>query len=256
MTEPIVAKNLDAAGIRHGFFTRQGGVSDGVYASLNCGFGSRDRTGDVAENRSRVARTLAVDPQALNTVHQVHSADVAIAAAVWEPAAAPRADAMVCRTPGIAIGVLTADCGPVLLADSESGVIGAAHAGWRGALDGIVEAIIGAMCDLGASRERIAAALGPCIAQPSYEVGPEFRDAFLAGDDANDAFFVASDRPMHFRFDLPGYVARRLARAGIAAVERLDVDTYAEADRCFSYRRATHAGEDDYGRLISAIALV
>lgn len=256
MTEPIVAKNLDVAGIRHGFFTRQGGVSDGVYASLNCGFGSRDRTDDVAENRSRVAQTLAVDTQALNTVHQVHSADVATVTAAWEPAAAPRADAMVCRTPGIAIGVLTADCGPVLLADADAGIIGAAHAGWRGALNGIVEATIGAMCDLGANLERIRAALGPCIAQDSYEVGPEFRDAFLAADEANDSFFVASDRPTHFRFDLPGYVAQRLARAGIAAVERLEVDTYAETEHCFSYRRATHAGEDDYGRLISAIALV
>ncbi len=256
MTEPIVARNLDAAGIRHGFFTRQGGVSGGVYASLNCGFGSRDRTDDVAENRSRVARTLAVDRQALNTVHQVHSAEVATVAAGWEPAAAPRADAMVCRTPGIAIGVLTADCGPVLFADPEAGVIGAAHAGWRGSLNGIVEATVDAMCGLGARIERIEAALGPCIAQASYEVGPEFRDAFLAADEANDGFFVVSDRPAHFRFDLPGYVVQRLARAGIAAVERLDVDTYAEADRCFSYRRATHAGEDDYGRLISAIALV
>ena len=256
MTEPIVATNLNAAGIRHGFFTRQGGVSDGIYASLNCGFGSRDRTDDVAENRSRVARTLAVNRPALNTVHQVHSADVTTVTTAWEPAAAPRADAMVCRTPGIAIGVLTADCGPILLADAEAGVIGAAHAGWRGALNGIVEATIGAMCDLGAGRERIAAALGPCIAQASYEVGPEFRDAFLDADAANDGFFVSSDRPNHFRFDLPGYVDERLARAGIATVERLDVDTYAEADRCFSYRRATHAGEDDYGRLISAIALV
>ena len=256
MTEPIIANSLDTAGIRHGFFTRQGGVSGGVYASLNCGFGSRDRADDVAENRARVARSLAVDRHALNTVHQVHSADVATVAAPWEPAAAPRADAMVSRTPGIAIGVLTADCAPILLADPAAGVIGAAHAGWRGALDGIVEATVRAMCDLGAQVERIRAALGPCIAQASYEVGPEFRAAFLAADDSNDAFFIASDRPTHFRFDLPGYVAQRLARAGIDAVERLDVDTYAEAERCFSYRRATHAGEDDYGRLISAIALV
>ena len=256
MTEPVVATNLNAAGVRHGFFTRQGGVSEGIYASLNCGFGSRDRADDVAENRSRVAQALAVDRQALNTVHQIHSADVATVATVWEPAAAPRADAMVCRTPGIAIGVLTADCGPILLADAEVGVIGAAHAGWRGALNGIVEATIDAMCDLGAGRARIAAALGPCIAQASYEVGPEFRDAFLDAEATNDGFFIASDRRDHFRFDLPGYVAQRLARAGIATLERLEVDTYAEADRCFSYRRATHAGEDDYGRLISAIALV
>ncbi len=256
MTEPIVAGNLEATGIRHGFFTREGGVSDGIYASLNCGFGSRDRSGDVAENRSRVARALAVDTGALNTVHQVHSADVATVDAAWDPAAAPRADAMVCRTPGIAIGVLTADCGPVLLADPDAGVIGAAHAGWRGALSGIVEAAVGAMCGLGAERARIRAALGPCIAQASYEVGPEFRDAFLADDEANAGYFTAADRPAHFRFDLAGYVAARLARAGVASVERHDIDTYAETGQCFSYRRATHAGEDDYGRLISAIALV
>lgn len=256
MAEPMVAKNLESAGIRHGFFSRRGGVSGGLYASLNCGFGSRDRADDVAENRSRVAHALGVDRLALNTVHQVHSADVAPVAAAWEPAAAPRADAMVSRTPGIAIGVLTADCGPVLFADPEAGVIGAAHAGWRGALNGVVEATLAAMCDMGAAIERIRAAVGPCIAQESYEVGPEFRAEFLAADDANDGFFVASDRPTHFRFDLPGYVAHRLAGAGIAAIERLDIDTYAETEHCFSYRRATHAGEDDYGRAISAIALV
>ncbi|HZD24767.1 MAG TPA: peptidoglycan editing factor PgeF [Alphaproteobacteria bacterium] len=242
-------------GVRHGFFTREGGVSRGIYASLNCGYGSGDSRADVGENRARVAAQLGLGGDALITIHQVHSPDVTIVERPWAPGEAPRGDAMVTARPGIGLGILAADCGPVLFADAEAGVIGAAHAGWRGALGGVLEATVEAMETLGARRERIAAALGPCIAQASYEVGPEFRDGFLARAAGNARYFVPSGREGHHRFDLPGYVLDRLVELGLGAAERLHNDTYAEADGFFSFRRATHRGEPDYGRQISAIAL-
>jgi YfiH family protein len=239
------------ASVRHGFFTRQGGVSEGLYAALNCGFGSNDSRDAVAENRARVRQALGA--AALNTVHQVHGIAVVEVAAGWEPLGAPRADAMVTKARGIALGALAADCAPVLFADAEAGVIGSAHAGWRGALAGVTDAAIAAMERLGARRENIRAAVGPCIAQASYEVGPELRAAFLEKN-ASDAFFAANATG-RFQFDLKGYVAARLRAAGIGAVEIVPVDSYADEARCFSFRRATHRGEVDYGRLVSAIVL-
>ena len=250
------AKSLAAlAGVRHAFFTREGGVSDGVYATLNAGVGSRDDQQHVAENRARMATALGVAPDALLTPYQIHSANVVVADAPWTPAARPRADAVVTRTPGLAIGVSTADCGPVLLADPDARVIGAAHAGWRGAVGGVTDAAIAAMEALGARRERIIAAIGPLIRQPSYEVGAELVDIFLAADDANARFFLPSAQLGHFMFDLPGYIAARLARAGIGAVEDLGECTYADPQRFFSFRRTTHRGEPDYGRHVNAIVL-
>ncbi len=241
--------------IHHAFFTRQGGVSDGLFASLNCGFGSGDDAERVRENRSRAMRVFDLEADNLTTVHQVHSAAAVAVDEPWPLQARPRADGLVTDRPGIALGVLTADCAPVLLADEEAGVIGAAHAGWRGAKDGIVEATVEAMTGLGARPERIVAAVGPCIAQGSYEVGPEFEAAFAAADPANAGYFIAAGRPDHFMFDLSGYVADRVRGLGLEAVEVLDCDTCADDRRFFSYRRATQRGEDDYGRGLSAIAL-
>jgi YfiH family protein len=242
--------------LRHRFFTREGGSSEGLYASLNCGFGSGDKPEHVAENRARAMAALSLAPDRLVSCYQVHSPTVVTVDAPWPREANPKADAMVTRRRGVALGILTADCAPVLLADPESGVVGAAHAGWRGALSGVVEATLDAMAALGAKRERISAAIGPCIAQPSYEVGPEFPAPFLADDAAaNRRFFIASPRAGHFRFDLGGYVESRLARAGVAAIERAPHDTAADEDRFFSWRRTSLRGEKDYGRLLSAIAL-
>jgi YfiH family protein len=252
---PLVSAALGPpAEIRHGFFTRAGGVSGGLYAALNCGFGSADRREAVAENRARAAAAVGARPERLITVHQTHSASALIAEDAWEPGQAPRADALATRRRGLALGILTADCAPVLLADATAGVIGAAHAGWRGAADGIVEATVAAMVRLGARAECIAAAIGPCIQQASYQVGDDMRVAVLARDAGAADCFVA-DGPAHFRFDLSGYVARRLATAGVSAVERLAEDTYDDAERFFSYRRATHRGESDYGRALSVIVL-
>jgi YfiH family protein len=251
MTVPFLTSGaLD--GVRHGFFTRQGGVSEGIYGALNCGFGSNDRREAVAENRDRVRQALGA--QALNTVHQVHGVAVVEVEAGWDPLRAPKADAMATRARGIALGALAADCAPVLFADPEAGVIGSAHAGWRGALAGVTDAAIAAMERLGARRAKIRAAIGPCIAQESYEVGPELRDAFLAEKKGYDPFF-ARNAAGRFQLDLKGYVAARLEAAGIGAVEIVPVDTYADEARCFSFRRATHRGEADYGRLVSAIVL-
>lgn len=241
--------------VRHAFFTRDGGVSDGVYASLNGGVGSNDAPEKVAENRARMAEALGVAPDRLLTPYQIHSADVAVADQPWTHEARPRADAVVTRTPGLAIGVSTADCGPLLFADNEAGVIGAAHAGWRGAFTGVVEATIAAMEKLGADRSRIAAALGPTISQPNYEVGPEFVERFLAADIDNARFFTASERAGHAMFDLNGYIADRAQRAGIVNFVDLGLCTYADPDRFYSYRRTTLRGEPDYGRHINAIAL-
>ena len=243
------------AGIRHAFFTRAGGVSDGVYASLNGGPGSDDAPGKVAENRARMAAELGVAPERLLTAYQIHSPDVVTVERPWEPQQRPRADAIVTRVPGLAIGVTTADCGPVLLADDAAGVIAAAHAGWRGAATGVLEATIAAMERCGADRARIVAALGPMIRQGNYEVGPEFVARFRADDGANERFFQSSPRPGHALFDLAGYIAARLAAAGILRVEDLGHCTYADATRFFSYRRSTHRREPDYGRHINAIAL-
>ncbi len=252
----LQAPSLGAlAGIRHAFFTREGGVSEGVYASLNGGVGSNDDRDRVAENRARMAAALGVAPAALVTPYQIHSADVVVADEPWGAAMRPRADAVVTRVPGLAIGVSTADCGPVLLSDRQARVIGAAHAGWRGALAGVTDAAIAAMERLGAERARIVAAIGPMIRQPSYEVGPDLIERFLAADAANGRFFQPAARAGHAMFDLAGYLATRLAAAGIATVEDLGRCTYAEPALFFSFRRTTHRGEPDYGRHVNAIAL-
>jgi hypothetical protein len=242
-------------GIRHAFFTREGGVSESIYASLNGGQGSNDRPENVAENRARMAAALGVEADRLINAYQVHSADVIVADAPWTREMRPRGDAIVTRVPGLAIGVSTADCAPLLFADAEARVVGTAHAGWRGALAGVIEASIAAMERLGAERRRIVGALGPTIRQPNYEVGPEFVARFLAADAANARFFAPSARAEHALFDLAGYVLMRVREAGVERIEDLGHCTYADAGRFFSYRRATHRGEPDYGRHISAIVL-
>jgi YfiH family protein len=242
-------------GIRHAFFTRAGGVSNGIYQSLNGGIGSRDAPANVAENRARMAARLAVAPERFITAYQIHSPDVVTVDAPWRPDARPRADAIVTRTRGLAIGVTTADCGPVLFADAQAGVIGAAHAGWRGAFGGVLEATIAAMERCGAERNRIMVALGPMIRQESYEVGPEFVARFEAADAAHASFFKPSARAGHAMFDLAGFIAAQLRNAGITHIEDVGRCTYAEPRDFFSYRGSTHRGEDDYGRHVNAIAL-
>ena len=237
----------------HGFLGRRGGVSTGELAGLNVGYGSNDERSAIDENRRRAI--AAVLPGAeLATVHQVHSAEAVFVERAWAQDQRPNADAMVTDKPGLLLGILTADCAPVLLADAEAGVIGAAHTGWRGALAGVTDAAIAAMEQLGARRERIVAAVGPCIAQPSYEVDEGFRTRFVETDLANSRFFAEGPwgKP---HFDLAGYVGQRLRAAGIADVETLNLDTYAQPDRFYSYRRATHRGEADYGRQASLIGL-
>jgi YfiH family protein len=252
----LTAKPLDVlTHIRHGFFTREGGVAKGIYASLNCGYGSNDDKGAVTENRARVAQDLSVEPEKLLVVYQIHSPNVIRVTEHWSYVDAPQADAMVTDRPNIALGVLAADCAPVLFADTGARVIGAAHAGWKGAFTGVLEATIEAMLRLGANRERIVTAIGPCISRDAYEVGPEFRDRFLETDAANGKWFTPSARTGHFMFDLPAYAAARLEAAGVAAVATLGLCTYADEKRFFSFRRATHRGETDYGRQMSAIAL-
>ena len=245
----------DAAGIRHAFFTRQGGVSAGLFGTLNCGFGSGDAAEKVAENRARAMAALDLAPDRLVTCHQVHSPDVVTVAAPWRREDNPRADALVTNCRGIALGILTADCVPVLFADADAGVIGAAHAGWKGALGGVVAATVAAMSRLGAAPGRMRAAIGPCIAQRSYEVGPEFPAPFLAEDSGNGDFFAPARRAGHFMFDIAGYVERRLIAAGVAAIQRAPCDTVAEETRFFSYRRACLKGEKDFGNGLSAIVL-
>jgi len=256
VTEPLQAHTLARlAGIRHAFFTRAGGVSGGVYASLNAGVGSNDAPPNVAENRARMAAALGVPPECLLTCYQIHSPKAVVAVEPWVANARPRADAIVTAVAGLAIGISTADCGPVLFADPEARIIGAAHAGWRGALAGVTDATIAAMERLGAARARIVAAIGPMIRQPDYEVGPDLRDQFIAAAPANQRFFASADRDGHFMFDLAGYVASRLAAASIGAIEDLGACTYADPARFYSYRRMTHRGEADYGRHINAIVL-
>jgi YfiH family protein len=243
------------SGLRHAFFTRKGGVSEGLYASLNGGFGSSDEPARVAENRRRMTEQLALAPEALVSIHQVHSPDVVVVEHPFPRDARPRADGMVTTRPGLALGITTADCGPVLFADPEAGVIGACHAGWRGALTGILEATIEAMERLGARHGHIVAVLGPTISQEAYEVGPEFVTQFHDRGAANDRFFRPSAREGRSMFDLPGYIGARLTACGIGEHADLTLCTYSDEERFFSYRRATHRGEPDYGRLISAIAL-
>ena len=256
------AKSIEQPGIAHGFFGRTGGVSQGIYASLNCGPGSGDDRAHVIENRARVSAALA-SGAALVTLGQIHSANVIAVKAPWrigttheeDKLHVPLGDAMVTDVPGIALGILTADCAPLLFADAKARVIGAAHAGWKGALAGVSDAAIAAMEALGAQRSRIAAAIGPCISQENYEVGPEFLARFVAADPANARFFVPSEKPDHHRFNLEAYVAHRLSRADIATIEPLAACTYARNADFFSFRRTTHRGESDYGREISAIVL-
>lgn len=247
---------------RHGFFGREGGVSGGIYAGLNCGLGSNDDRESVLENRRRAVDALRPGagagpvPDSLLTLHQHHSNHVVTAKTPWAPADAPKADACVTRTPGLAVSVLTADCAPVLLADAEAGVIGAAHAGWRGALAGVIENTVAAMAALGARPENMCAAVGPCIRQPSYQVGEDMFQAFMqAGADAAGYFIPDDKDPSRRRFDLPGFAASRLRRAGVGAVDDVGVDTYTDETRFFSCRRAAHRGEADYGRMISVIVL-
>ena len=249
--EPVeVIRTASLGAIPHGFLGRRGGVSRGVHSGLNVGWGSDDERAAVDENRARAI--VAVLPGAtLVTVHQVHSAEVVTVTAPWPDDQRPQADALVTDRPGLLLGVLTADCAPVLLADAEAGVIGAAHAGWKGALAGVTDATIAAMDALGAKRNRMAAAIGPCIGQASYEVDAGFVAKF---GPANARFFTPG-RAGHAQFDLEGYVAARLTAADIATVERLSLDTYADESRFYSYRRATHRGEADYGRQITVIGL-
>ncbi len=252
----IQASTLAALdGVEHCFFTRRGGVSDGLYSSLNCGYGSGDSLENVRENRRRVAARFALGESDLLTLHQVHSTEVmTVAGRHWTSPGAPKADALVTDRPGVVLGVLAADCAPVLLADPEARVIGAAHAGWKGALHGVAEATVTAMEKLGARRERVRAAIGPCIGRDSYEVGPEFPAPFLAQDAANAAFFRAASRAGHFLFDLAGYLVRRMTLSGIA-VAATGHDTLTAREDFFSYRRNTLKGVKDYGRGLSAISL-
>ena len=241
-------------GLRHAFFTRDGGVSDGVYGSLNGGLGSGDDPADVRENRRRMAEQMGVSPEYLLNVHQVHSPDAVVATGPWQSPSRPKADAIVTRAEGLAIGVTTADCGPVLLVDPNARVIGAAHAGWRGALTGILESTIDAMEKLGAERKDTVAAIGPLIRQPSYEVGSEFVVRFIEADADNAIFFLPAARDGHSMFDLAGFIRMRLENAGILMIDDLDIDTYSD-ERCYSYRRSVHRNEPDYGRHVHAIIL-
>lgn len=249
MLEIITSDRLPA---RHGFFTRKGGASSGVFAGLNCGLGSTDQTEIVAINRARAASALDLPPEALISLHQVHSAR---AVAVTGPLAErPEADALVTATPGLALAVLTADCAPVLFSDPQAGVIGAAHAGWRGALDGVLEATLDAMEALGARRERVQAVIGPTISQTAYEVGDDFVERFVDDAHENARFFATGPRG-RAHFDLPGYGLHRLRTAGVAEAEWTRHCTYTDPERFFSFRRSTHRGEADYGRLLSVIRL-
>ncbi len=248
------ARLAKVSGVRHAFFTRQGGVSEGLYASLNVGRGSGDDAERVEENRRRALEQLAAGASALVTAYQIHSAKVVVAESPWSPAP-PEADAVATRAPGLACGALAADCAPVLIADPQARVVAAVHAGWRGALGGVVEAAVRSMVGLGATAASMTAAIGPCIGPASYEVGLEFLRTFEWADAANAGFFAPGARPDKRLFDLPGFVLSRLERAGVADAEWIGCDTLADEDLFFSNRRAVHRGEADYGRLLSAIML-
>ncbi|POF29785.1 peptidoglycan editing factor PgeF [Roseibium marinum] len=251
----IEADALKLEGLRHGFFTRQGGVSDGIYESLNIGLGSDDERGRVLENRKRVADAVAVAPENLLSPYQIHSPDVITVSGPWGDGADRKADALVTSTPGLAIGISTADCGPVLFADPQARVVGAAHAGWKGAISGILRNTVTAMEVLGASRDSIVAVLGPTISRQAYEVGPEFHERFVQDASANTEYFQPSERDNHFMFDLPAFIGDSLGQLGLGQVADLCLCTYGDETRFFSYRRTTHRKEPDYGRQISAIVL-
>jgi hypothetical protein len=252
-TDPKTA--FDLAGVRHGFFGRAGGVSRGVYDSLNCGLGSADLRDAVIENRARVAANLGVAPTHLLTCHQIHSATAVVVDTPWSPDRRPEADALVTATPGLAVGALAADCAPVLFVDPAAKIVAAAHAGWKGAVSGVLESTVAAMIGLGARRERIEAALGPCISGANYEVGSEFEANFLARDPSARRFFTIPAGRTRAHFHLPAYVLARLASAGVGRIHDASTCTYADAAGYFSYRRTTHRREPDYGRQISAIAV-
>jgi polyphenol oxidase len=241
-------------GLRHAFFTREGGVSEGIYQGLNGGIGSQDEASHVVENRRRMAAHMGVSPQRFLTAFQIHSPDVVTVTEPWDTASRPRVDALVTRTEGLAIGVTAADCGPVLFVDPRAHVIGAAHAGWKGALTGVLESTITAMEQLGAERAGIVAAIGPLIRQHSYEVGAEFVERFTHADAGNARFFIASSRTGHAMFDLAGFIRMRLENAGVLMIDDTGVDTYSD-QRFYSYRRSVHRSEPDYGRHVHAIAL-
>ncbi|MEN3745741.1 peptidoglycan editing factor PgeF [Sphingomonas sp. HF-S3] len=250
--EVVRARALD--GVAHGFLGRRGGVSTGILSGLNVGTGSSDDPAAIAENRRRATEAVVPGGQ-LATVFQIHSAEAVVATRAWPLDARPHADALVTDRPGVALGILTADCAPVLFADREAGVVGAAHAGWKGAIGGVTDSTIALMESLSAQRERIVAAIGPCIARASYEVDEAFLRRFAEMDPENERFFAAG-RPDHYQFDLEAYVAHRLATAGVRRIEALGEDTYAQPDRFFSYRRSTHRSEPDYGRQISVIGII
>jgi polyphenol oxidase len=241
-------------GLRHAFFTRDGGVSDGIYNSLNGGIGSNDDPANVAENRSRMAEQMGVTPEYFLSVHQTHSPDVVVTSGPWQGASRPLADALVTRSEGLAIGATAADCGAILLVDPNARVIGAAHAGWKGALTGIMESTVDAMEKLGAERSGIVAAIGPLIRQHSYEVGAEFVDRFVEADAENALFFLPAAREGHAMFDLAGFIRMRLENAGVLMIDDIGADTYSD-ERFYSYRRSVHRGEPDYGRHVHAIVL-
>ena len=241
-------------GLRHAFFSREGGVSGGIYAALNGGIGSNDDPANVAENRRRMAEQMGVAPEHFLSLHQIHSPDAVVATGPWQTASRPRADALVTRTEGLAIGVTAADCGPILLVDPNARVIGAAHAGWKGALTGVVEATVDAMEKLGAERAGIVAAIGPLIRQHSYEVGREFVERFVDADAENALFFLPAARENHAMFDLAGFIRMRLENAGVLMIDDIGIDTYSD-ERFFSYRRSVHRQEPDYGRHVHAIVL-
>ncbi|MCK7612568.1 peptidoglycan editing factor PgeF [Roseibium sediminicola] len=252
----LEADDLLLEGLAHGFFTRQGGVSEGIYAGLNIGLGSDDNRENVLENRKRVADSFGVDAARLVSPYQIHSPDVITLDGPFTDGADRKADALVTAARGLVLGVATADCGPVLFADPEAGVVGAAHSGWKGAVTGVLQNTVAAMEALGARKANITAVLGPTISQKAYEVGPEFRDRFVDDDPASVRFFVLSEKPGHHMFDLPAFITSRLETLGLKTVADMGLCTYADEDRFFSYRRTTHRREPDYGRQISAIAIL
>ncbi|NQW00298.1 MAG: peptidoglycan editing factor PgeF [Rhodospirillales bacterium] len=241
--------------VKHGFFTRRDGVSSGIFAGLNCGYGSGDDPSNIDRNRAVAMAKLGLGREDLNTIYQIHSADVVVASKPWALADRPRADGLVTVQPGLALGILTADCTPVLFCDSQAGVIGAAHAGWKGALGGVLSETVQKMEELGGDRSRITAAVGPCIHQPSYEVGPEFYGSFVDHEMANQRYFIPSAKAGHYLFDLPRFVVDKLTALGLAAIEHVALDTYQNEELFYSYRRATHRREADYGRGLSVIVL-
>jgi len=252
----ITAKNISAeTNVRHAFFTRQGGVSDGIYGSLNCGPGSSDKRDNVIDNRARAMACLDQEPEALVTAYQYHSAEVVMVDEAWALGDSPKADGMVTSQRGIALGILTADCAPVLFSDAGACVIGAAHAGWKGALGGVVDATVSMMIDAGARADSIVASVGPCIGPKSYEVGADFRTSFMEAGSGNSRFFEDGIVKGKYQFDLPSYVRHRLSECGVGSIEVLGLDTYADGNKFFSYRLTTHRKEPDYGRQLSTIVL-